>query len=82
MITHWGAQWYSKNRVDGEERYFMWDDGRPALFRTRQLARDWTRKDCGYIAHRRDLRAEPYGWRAPKAVRVEVTLTPVELRRD
>jgi hypothetical protein len=77
MITHWGVQWYSKDRIDGESRYFLWDDGRPALFRTRQLARDWIRERYGDIATRRDLRVEPFGWRVPKALRVEVAITEV-----
>lgn len=78
MITHWGVQWYSRNNLEGETRQFMWHEGRPALFRTRQLARDWIRERYGYIAHRRDLREEPHGWRVPKAMRVKVTIEAQE----
>ena len=81
MLSYWGVQWYSKNRLDGETRHFMWDGGHPALFRTRQSARSYIARRYGYIRYRSDLRQEPHGWRVPKAVRVEVTLTPVELRR-
>ena len=76
MITHWGVEWHEKNRVDGDRREFMWVNGTPLLFRTRQLARDYIIRNYGYIRHRADLRREPFGWRTPQAVRVIVELSP------
>ena len=73
----WGALWRERNRVDGEVQYVMWHECQPLLFRTRQQARDWIQEHYGYIAHRPDLRAEPFGWRTPRAIRVRVSIEPV-----
>ena len=70
----WAVQWRENNRLDGRVRHFMWSKGRPLLFETRQEARDYIRMEWGYIATRKDLRAEPHGWLMPKAVKVEVIL--------
>lgn len=71
----WGAEWYSKNAVDGESRYLIFDNCRPVLFRTRQAARDWIKRDYGYIKTRSDLREEPHGWRLPRVVKVRLEKT-------
>ena len=71
---HWGVEWHEKNRVDGENRTIMWEDCKPLMFPTRQLARDYIARKYGYIRHRDDLRQEPYGWRMPQAVRIKVTV--------
>ncbi len=76
MITRWGVEWHAKNRVDGDRREFMWENGMPLLFRTRQLARSYIAQKYGYIRYRDDLRREPHGWRTPQAVRVIVELSP------
>lgn len=69
----WAAEWYSRNRIDGETRHLLGGPrGIPALFRTRAECRAWIASRYGYIAHRPDLRAEPHGWRVPRAVRVKV----------
>lgn len=69
----WAAEWYSVNRLDGETRYFLSEaPGPPSLFKTRAQCREWIKKHYGYIAHRPDLRAEPHGWRMPRAVRAKV----------
>jgi hypothetical protein len=73
----WAVQWSSRSRLDGDSRHFMWDDGKPLLFRTRRAARERIRAVWGYIKNRPDLRAEPHGWRMPRAVRVYVVLIPV-----
>ena len=73
-VTRWAVEWYSKSRLDGVSRFFVWDGGNPCLFRSRADARDFIRQKWGYIAQRPDLRAEPHGWRLPKAVRVFVRL--------
>jgi len=68
----WAAQWHSKNQVDGERTYILCDNCLPALFRTRQAAREFIKLRYGYIARSSDLRIEPYGWRVPRAVKVNV----------
>ena len=76
MAERWAIQWYSRNRLDGETRHFMWGCGFPLLFRTREKAREYISDHYGYIRTRQDLRSEPHGWRLPRAVRVEVILRP------
>ena len=73
-IKRWGIEWYSKNRLDGESRYIMWEHGKPLLFDTRDEARCYNNKKYGYIRTRRDLKEEPHGWRMPKVVRVIVDI--------
>ena len=74
----WGVEWHSANRLDGERRFFMWEEGKPLLFRTRREARDYIKKRYGYIGERKDLQREPHGWRMPQAVPVEVIVRKVE----
>lgn len=70
----WGVLWSSENRLDGKKQHLMYDDDcLPALFRTRKEAREWINAQYGYIRERIDLKAEPHGWRIPKAVRVSIT---------
>ena len=68
----WGVQWHSNNRLDGDQRYLMWTP----LFRTRRECRAYINREHGYIRYRHDLHVEPFGWRIPKAVRVEVKEAP------
>lgn len=42
------------------------------LFASREAARSFAVTHYGYIRTRRDLRAEPHGWRKPAPVRVTV----------
>jgi hypothetical protein len=42
------------------------------LFRTRRECRAYIKVRYGYMWTRPDLRAEPFGWFLPRAVRVEV----------
>jgi hypothetical protein len=70
----WGAEWHSKNSLDGESRHVMYERGMPVVFGTREEARHWIREKFGYIRHREDLRKEPHGWRLPKPVRIEITV--------
>ena len=72
MTNLWAAEWHSKNNLDGITRYIMNENCLPKLFRTRRACREWITRDCGYIKYRKDLRAEPHGWRLPKAVKVMV----------
>jgi hypothetical protein len=68
----WAVQWRSKNKLDGESRHFCWEHADVRLYRTRREARMFIDQEYGYIRHRPDLRAEPHGWRMPRAVRVIV----------
>jgi hypothetical protein len=65
----WAALW----RAAGEE-YLIHRSGLPVLFYTRQAARDWIKENYGYIAKRKDLRAPPFCWRMPTAIRVRVSI--------
>ena len=71
----WAIKWRSKNRLDGATEYFLFDAGRPLLFRTRREARETAAKDIALIKKRPDLRREPFGWKTPQVVRVRVTIT-------
>ena len=64
----WGVMQKSVNRLDGTRSFLIWGP----LFRTRRECRDFIDKVYGYQRSRPDLRAEPHGWRLPRAVRVKV----------
>lgn len=74
MAIHWGVEWHSNNKLDGKQRYIMWENCLPLMFPTRQLARAYITRKYGYIRHRPDLRGEPHGWQIPQAVRVKVVV--------
>ena len=69
--------WRSDNRLDGRTRRIQWDHGQPLLFRTRRECRAWIEEKFGYIRTRDDLKREPFGWKMPLAIKVEVRLVPV-----
>lgn len=76
-VKAWGILHHHKNRLDGERRYL---EGDPALgyartFKTREEAREYNEAIYGYIRHRPDLKAEPFGWHMPRVVRVRVVIT-------
>ena len=72
-IRMWGVLWRSKNKLDGEDKHLMFFGSRiPALFHSRQEARDWINDSFGYIRNRPDLKAEPHGWRLPIPIRVRI----------
>jgi len=75
-LVAWAVEWHSRNRLDGDRRYLMWQPepgpGAFRLFRTRRECRSYIESRYGYICGREDLRAEPHGWRMPRAVRVRV----------
>ncbi len=80
----WAVLWHSRNRLNGDRRHFAHVHGvteQPALFMTRREAREFIKRQYGYIAGRKDLREEPHGWRVPKAVRVTVTVVTREEQR-
>jgi hypothetical protein len=70
----WAVQWRSKNKADGETIHLLYRDGVPVLFDTRKKAREWIEGRYSYIKDRKDLKREPFGWRMPRAVKVDVTL--------
>jgi hypothetical protein len=84
-LRAWAVEVHCRNRLDGDRRHLMWDH-EPSepfcyrLFRTRQECRAWIDKHHGYLRDRPDLRAEPFGWRMPQAVRVEVNRTVTSTR--
>ncbi len=74
LRTVWGVMWRSTH-----EQYLMTDwRGKharhipPKLFGTKREATEWIKEHYAEYATRRDLRAEPYGWRMPIPVRVTV----------
>jgi hypothetical protein len=75
----WAIQWRSENKLDGYTEHFKWnwrdpDRVTPALFRTRQEARNYINKYYSYIRTRTDLKAEPHGWKCPRPIKVKVIL--------
>ena len=73
MVNLWAAEWHSNNLVDGDRRHIInSNDCLPALFITRRECRAFIKEKYGYIADRPDLQKEPYGWRIPQAVKVEI----------
>ncbi len=77
--TLWAVEHHSVNRLDGDRRWFEGNgEGLARTFRTRAEARAHIENEHGYLRTRPDLKAEPHGWRMPRAVRVTVTVTAVE----
>ena len=68
----WGLLWYSNNELNGVHFSIIYDNYLPALFKTREQARLYAQKNYGYITKRKDLRAEPHGWRLPKPVKLKI----------
>jgi len=76
-LLAWAVEWHSVNRLDGDRRHLQWSPesgpGDFRLFRTRRACRAYIEERYGYARDREDLRAEPHGWRIPRAVRVTVS---------
>lgn len=66
-LSAWGVEW------DFDWGTSLIWHGPLTVYRTRREARAWIEEHFGYLRHRPDLRAEPFGWRMPRAVRVTVT---------
>lgn len=82
MTTHgqlWGALWRSESRLDGVIEHLLHECGTPMLFSTRRETREWISLRFGYIRQRPDLRAEPFGWKTPTPVRVEVRVIECDI---
>ena len=73
-LLRWALLWRSRNRLDGRTEHLVFRHCLPCLFRTRSDARFYAEERYGFIRKRPDLRAEPHGWRMPKAVRVKIAL--------
>jgi hypothetical protein len=82
----WAVLWTSDNQLDGFRQYLeggvrfdrlpQFAGYRTMVFPSRSAARDFIKREYGYIAERPDLRREPHCWRVPRPVRVRVTVTP------
>ncbi len=68
----WGALWKEKKKKEGAREFLLRRNRVPVLFKTRHEARCWIETNYGYIKTRKDLRAEPHGWRLPVPVKVSV----------
>ena len=72
-LRAWAVEWHTRNRLDGDLRKLVWDPrDRYRLFRTRRECRAYIEVHSAVLRTRPDLRAEPFGWRMPRAVRVTV----------
>lgn len=75
---YWIALWRSDNKLDGHNEHpiggTVGGPPGPQLFRTRRECLEMIRVRYGYIRTRPDLRAEPHGWKMPKAVRATLTV--------
>ena len=70
----WGILWRSENKLDGKTERLRYRSGNSGwlVFETRQKARDAIEEHWGYLRTRPDLRAEPHGWKMPKAVKIKI----------
>ena len=83
----WAIRWEHDSRLDGRRAYLLggarfarlpqFSGHTTMVFKTRQQAREFIRKEYGYIASRPDLRREPHGWKMPRPVKVTVTVAEV-----
>ena len=80
QLDRWAVKWISDNALDGKHEHLCLSKNRELIriFRTRADARRRRDEEYGYILHRKDLRAEPHGWKFPKVVRVRVVLEELE----
>jgi len=77
----WAILWQEKSRLDGFRQYFSWEPNGTTgtmLFPTRAKARLHVKTKYGYIAKSTDLHREPFGWKMPRVVRVEVSVRMVD----
>ena len=70
----WGILWRRKNKDDGIRDHLIYEDRIPKLFVTRTAAKAFIDEKYGYLRNRPDLRAEPFGYRMPKPVRVAIAI--------
>ena len=70
----WAALWRSNSALDGKREHIIYEELKPALFRTRHECREFIKQKYSYIAERSDLQDEPHGWKMPIPVKVRITL--------
>lgn len=73
-VVRWAVFWRSGDGKERGDRHFMWNYATTLTFNTRREARAYIEEQYGYIRTRPDLRQEPFRWRLPEAVRVDVIL--------
>jgi len=76
-MSLWGVlQRRSDLCIDGPSERLMpvvpWAYHGPAVFRTRQEARDFIAEHYGYIKNRPDLASHPHGWLMPRPVKIRI----------
>lgn len=69
---YWALLWRSQNQLDGYREHVMFENCRPLLFDTRREAREYREQKYGYLRSRPDLKAEPFGWRMPLPIKVQM----------
>ena len=77
VLYRWGIKWNLKNKLDGVTGYFMFSDYKILQFFTKREAKQWVKENYSYIATRKDLRQEPFGWRMPKVIKIKITISEV-----
>ena len=70
----WAAQWRSNNNLDGIRKHIIYENCKPALFRSRKECREFIESHYGYIAEREDLQEEPHGCQMPIPIKVKIEL--------
>ena len=68
----WAIQWRQENSLDGKRSYLLGVGDGYKTFRTRSQAREFIEERFGYIRNRTDLKAEPHGWKMPRAIKVTI----------
>lgn len=81
-IIRWAALWHSKNKLEGVCEHIIFEECMPKLFIRKKDAMEFIKVRFGYIAKRKDLRAEPHGWRMPKPVKVKVKISQMKINRS
>ena len=71
--VRWGVMWRSDS-LFGRSRHLMYENRIAVMFVTRREAREWIKKNYGYISSSPDLQIEPHGWKMPVPVKVRVVL--------
>ena len=72
-LRAWAVEGRASSKAGGERQFPTWDQhDRFRVFETRRDCRAYIEERWGYLRERPDLRAGPFGWRMPRAVRVTV----------
>lgn len=74
----WGIKWVAGNRLDGYGEFFIGATNGWQVFSTRAEARSFRDEKYGYIKDRPDLKAEPFGWKLPRVVKVIISIREEE----